>query len=89
MMTAYDNCRVRSVSPDRKLIAHDCVIESGDSGGPILSADGDEEAVIEGINVSGTAPGYPLKLGFAVAAASIMESLARLRPPGTQVGPAR
>jgi protease YdgD len=89
MMTAYDNCRVRSVSPDRKLIAHDCAIESGDSGGPILSADGDEEAVIEGINVSVTAPQNPLKLGFAVAAASIMESLARLRPPGTQVGPAR
>jgi len=89
MMTAYDNCRVRSVSPDRKLISHDCVIEPGDSGGPILSADGNEEAVIEGINVGVTAPGGSSKLGFAVAAASIRESLAELRPAGTQVGPAR
>ena len=89
MMTADDDCRIKTVSPDRKLIGHDCVIQSGDSGGPLLRADGDEGAVIEGINVSVTAPQNPLKLGFAVSAASITESLAALAPPGTHVAPTR
>ena len=42
MMTADQHCRVKAISPDRKLIAHDCVVHHGDSGSPLLDADGDD-----------------------------------------------
>jgi protease YdgD len=56
MMTADHHCRIAAVSADRRLLLHDCVIEPGDSGGPLLSGNGDEEALIVGINVGMTKP---------------------------------
>ena len=53
MMTADQHCRVKAISPDRKLIAHDCVVHHGDSGSPLLDADGDDEGLILGLNVTG------------------------------------
>lgn len=53
MMTADQHCQIRAISTDGKLLVHDCVIHHGDSGGPLLSGDEDEEGLILGINVGG------------------------------------
>jgi protease YdgD len=81
MMTADEHCRIKAVSADRKLIAHDCVVHHGDSGGPLLSADGDAEGLILGVNSLGYSPLVELQEqskegGIAVAAASVSEFLA-------------
>jgi hypothetical protein len=51
MMTADPHCRVVGTSPDGKLIAHDCVLEPGDSGGPLLGSGAAGENVLLGVNV--------------------------------------
>jgi protease YdgD len=76
MMTADHHCRIAAVSTDRRLLAHDCVIEPGDSGGPLLSGDEDEDALIVGVNVGMTKPQDAFQLGYAVSAGSIAEFLA-------------
>jgi protease YdgD len=81
VMTADKHCRIKAVSADRKLIAHDCVLHHGDSGGPLLSANEDEEGLIFGVNSLGYHPLVELKEqskegGVAVGAASITEFLA-------------
>ena len=82
---AYDDSGrtlpIKAVSADRKLIAHDCVVHHGKSGGPLLSADGDAEGLILGVNSLGYSPLVELQEqskegGIAVAAASISEFLA-------------
>jgi protease YdgD len=76
MMTADKHCRIKLTSGDGKLIAHDCAIQPGDSGGALLSNENDnDEALIVGINVGvpknpkASRPG-----GMAVSAASIQIS---------------
>ena len=73
MMTADQNCRIKLTSGDGKLIAHDCVIQRGDSGGPLLAAGRNDKDLIVGINVivdlTGSRPG-----GVAISAASIQSS---------------
>jgi len=66
VMTADQRCQIRSVSGT--MLSHDCVILHGDSGGPLLDANG----ALIGINVA-VSPFLPV--GFAVSAASINESL--------------
>jgi protease YdgD len=56
MMTADRHCRIRAIFSDQKLVAHDCVVHHGDSGAPLLSADGEDEGLILGINVTGLHP---------------------------------
>jgi protease YdgD len=51
MMTADEHCRIELISTDRKLIAHNCAIQHGDSGGPLLSRDANDDGLIVGINV--------------------------------------
>jgi protease YdgD len=80
MMTADQHCRVKAISPDRKLIAHDCVVHHGDSGSPLLSADRDDEGLILGVNVTGHSKLVELQDqsrggGLTVSAASIIEFL--------------
>jgi protease YdgD len=78
ILTADPHCRVTETSPDKKLIFHDCVIHSGDSGAPFLSRD--DESLILG--VSSIVPNLLVQLrdqstkwGIAVSAASISEFL--------------
>jgi protease YdgD len=78
MMTADQHCRIRFIFPDGKLIAHDCVTHHGDSGGPLLSADGGDEGVILGINIFGYSSLAELRDhskegGGAISAAKIAE----------------
>src|SRR5215471_310178 len=80
MMTADQHCRVKAISPDRKLIAHDCVIHHGDSGSPLLDADGDDEGLILGLNVTGYSKLVELQDqsrqgGLTVSTVSIIEFL--------------
>jgi protease YdgD len=77
MMTADQHCRVVSVSADTKLIVHDCVVEPGDSGGPVLAGDRSNEPSIVGINVGGIRDSKfsRSKGGAAVSAASIAQYL--------------
>jgi protease YdgD len=81
MITADQHCRVVEISPDKKLITHDCVTHEGDSGGPLLSKD--DDGLILGVNVLGPnlmridfREQQPKKWGAAVSAASISEFLA-------------
>lgn len=81
MMTADQHCRIKAISSDRKLIAHDCVVHHGYSGAPLLSAGGDDEGLILGINVTGYSRLVELQDqsregGLAVSAAGITEFLA-------------
>ena len=81
MMTADQHCRIRAIFSDQKLVAHDCVVHHGDSGAPLLSADGDDEGLILGINVTGYSKLVELEDqsregGLAVSAAGITEFLA-------------
>jgi protease YdgD len=77
VLTADQDCRIELLSTDGKLIAHDCELRRGDSGGPLLSADTPEKHLLVGINVSA-----PITLersrhwGVAVSAASVAEFLA-------------
>jgi protease YdgD len=77
MLTADQDCRIELLSTDGKLIAHDCEIRRGDSGGPLLSGDRSEQDLIVGVNVSA-----PVTLersrhwGVAVSTASITKFLA-------------
>jgi protease YdgD len=80
MMTADQHCRVKAISPDRKLIAHDCVVNHGDSGSPLLDADGDDEGLILGLNVTGYSKLVELQDqsrggGLTVSTVSIIEFL--------------
>jgi protease YdgD len=80
MMTADQHCRVKAISPDRKLIAHDCVVHHGDSGSPLLDADGDDEGLILGLNVTGYSKLVELQDqsrqgGLTVSTVSIIEFL--------------
>ena len=80
MMTADQHCRIKDISSDRKLIAHDCIVHHGDSGSPLLSADGDEGGLILAINVAGYSLLVELqdqskKGGMTVSASSITEFL--------------
>jgi protease YdgD len=52
MMTADRHCRIESISKGGKMIIHDCAISHGDSGGPLLSGDANEQDLIVGINVA-------------------------------------
>jgi protease YdgD len=79
MMTADQRCRIKFASGEGKLIAHDCVIQRGDSGGALLTGDRSDKGLIVGINV-----GLPKDLtqsrqrgGVAISAASIQSSLRR------------
>jgi protease YdgD len=52
VLTADQYCRIELISTDGKMILHDCAIQHGDSGGPLLSGDSSEEGLIVGINVT-------------------------------------
>ena len=52
VLTADQHCRIDSISTGGKLILHDCAIQHGDSGGPLLSGESTEEGLIVGINVA-------------------------------------
>jgi len=52
MMTADQHCEIEAVSSDGKLFVHNCEVQHGDSGGPFLSADPNEEDLIVGISVT-------------------------------------
>jgi protease YdgD len=80
MMTADLHCQVKSVSPDGRLIGHDCVVHHGDSGGPLLSGKGDDEGLIFGVQILGHSLFVELQEqskegGWAVSTASILEFL--------------
>ena len=96
MMTADLHCRIEVVLPDARLFRHGCLIEPGDSGGPVLRADASEEGLIVGINVAvlvlGPKRAAPRNEdfwgGIAVSAASIKAFLvasARSRAPEENV----
>jgi V8-like Glu-specific endopeptidase len=89
IMTADHHCRIAAISTDRKLIAHDCATQPGDSGGPLLSADGNGNALVLGVNVGGSKPDDAFRLGIAVSAASITEFLAASGSPGRSSAPIR
>jgi protease YdgD len=77
MITADQHCRVELLSADAKLIAHDCEIRNGDSGGPLLGGDRGEAGLLVGVNVS--APKTLARSrhwGVAVSTASIAAFLA-------------
>ena len=81
LITADQHCRIKAIFSDLKLIAHDCVVHHGDSGSPLLSADGDDEGLILGINVTGYSKLVELEDqsregGLAISAAGITEFLA-------------
>jgi protease YdgD len=80
MMMGDQHCRVKTISPDRKLIAHDCVVHHGDSGSPLLDADGDDEGLILGLNVTAYSKLVELQDqsrqgGLTVSTVSIIEFL--------------
>jgi protease YdgD len=80
MMTADKNCQVQAVSADEKLFTDNCIVHHGDSGGPVMSADGNADGLIIGINSLGYSPLVELKdqskEGSAAAAAwAIKQSL--------------
>jgi protease YdgD len=80
MMAGDQHCRVKTISPDRKLIAHDCVVHHGDSGSPLLDADGDDEGLILGLNVTAYSKLVELQDqsrqgGLTVSTVSIIEFL--------------
>src|SRR5215470_13739209 len=52
MMTADQHCRIEVALSNARLFRHGCLIEPGDSGGPVLGADASEEGLIVGINVA-------------------------------------
>jgi protease YdgD len=52
MLTADQHCRVELIATGGKMILHDCAIQHGDSGGPLLSGDASENGLIVGINVT-------------------------------------
>jgi protease YdgD len=75
MLTADQHCRIELISGDGKLIAHDCAIQHGDSGGALLSEDASDEGLIVGINVSVPKnPKASRQGGMAVSAVSIKSS---------------
>jgi protease YdgD len=81
MMTADKHCRVRAISFDGKLITHDCIVHHGDSGGPLLSANEEDEGLILGFNVLAYSPMVELEEqskegAVALSAASITQFLA-------------
>jgi hypothetical protein len=80
VMTADKHCRILAISVDKKRIANDCAIYPGDSGGPLLGANGVEEGLIWGVNSLGFRGNVerekPKEGGVAVAAASISDFLA-------------
>jgi len=80
MMTADPHCRVAATSADGKLIAHDCVLEPGDSGGPLLGSGSAGETVLLGVNVA-SPRGNDAKGGLGVSAASIEKFLAAAGTP--------
>ena len=96
MMTADQHCRIEVALSDARLFRHGCLIEPGDSGGPVLRADASEEGLIVGINVAvlvlcpkRAAPrNEDFWGGIAVSAASIKAFLvasARSRAPEENV----
>jgi protease YdgD len=80
MMTADQHCQVLATSSDGKLIAHDCVLEPGDSGGPLLGSGAAGETVLLGVNVA-SPRGKDAKGGLGVSAASIEKFLAAAGTP--------
>ena len=74
LMTVDHHCQIQEISEDAKLIAHDCVINFGDSGGPLLSGDGRDEGLIVGVN--GAVLKNDPQWGVAVSTAGITEFLA-------------
>jgi protease YdgD len=74
LMTVDHHCQIQEISEDAKLIAHDCVINFGDSGGPLLSGDGKDEGLIVGVNVAVLKNGP--QWGVAVSTAGVTEFLA-------------
>jgi protease YdgD len=88
MMTADQHCRIEALSPDGRLVRHSCLIEPGDSGGPILRSGGGDEGVVVGINVAVPFVGAnraaarieDFRGGIAVSAASIVAFLAASAP---------
>jgi protease YdgD len=76
LMTADKECETTGLT--KKLVIHNCIINGGDSGGPILNANEQEEGLIWAIN-SGRALGdeaiLPKEGGVAVSAASIADFL--------------
>ena len=96
MMTADQHCRIEVALSDARLFRHGCLIEPGDSGGPVLGAHASEEGLILGINVAvlvlGPKRAAPRNEdfwgGIAVSAASIKAFLvasARSRAPEENV----
>jgi protease YdgD len=84
MMTADQHCQILGKSIDGKLIFHNCAIEQGDSGGPVLGEVGAGETVVLGVNVA--APKQKeLKGGLAVTAAGI-EAFLALSPASAMGG---
>jgi hypothetical protein len=84
MMTADQPCHVVGLLPDGKLIAHDCVLEPGDSGGPLLGSSAAGETVLLGVNVA-SPRGRDAKGGLGVSADRIEKFLAAAgtpEPPG-------
>lgn len=77
-MTADPHCQITEISHDEKLIAQNCITHSGDSGGPLLSAD--DDGLILGVQVLGYSLFVQLREqskqgGVAVSASSITEFL--------------
>jgi protease YdgD len=81
VMTADKHCRIIAISADQKRIADDCAIYLGDSGGPLLGANGVEEGLIWGVNSQHfrrnvEIENSPREGGMAVAAARVSDFLA-------------
>ena len=77
-MTADLHCQITKISHDEKLIAQNCITHSGDSGGPLLSAD--DDGLILGVQVLAYSLLVQLQEqskegGVAVSASSITEFL--------------
>jgi hypothetical protein len=77
-MTADPHCQITEISHDEKLTAQNCITHSGDSGGPLLSAD--DDGLILGVQILGYSLLVQLREhskegGVAVTASSITEFL--------------
>jgi protease YdgD len=78
VMTTDKHCRVTAVSADGKLVFNDCVFRRGNSGGPLLGKNRDNDGLILGvISLSLDEPQeHSTATGVAAAAAPIAEFMA-------------
>lgn len=80
VMTADLDCRLLAIAVPDGLVAHDCSLDRGSSGAPLLALDADGKARIVGLQIAvGRLGGR--RAGLAIAAAKIDPARALPPPP--------